>query len=39
LLMTFFPVIRGAQEFHHEWIVAPRLFKHLLLLKLLKMLI
>jgi hypothetical protein len=39
LLMTFFPVIRGAQKFHHEWIVAPRLFKHLLLLKLLEMLI
>lgn len=39
LLMTFFPVIRSAQEFHHEWIVAPRLFKHLLLLELLKMLI
>ena len=39
LLITFFLVIRGAQEFHHEWIVAPRLFKHLLLLELLKMLI
>ena len=39
LFMTFFPIIRGAQEFHHKWIVAPRLLKHLLLLKLLEMLI
>lgn len=39
LFITFLPVICGAQEFHHEWIVTPRLFKHLLLLKLLKMLI